>query len=122
MKTFKSTDGLLYAFEEDGSQDDLITSDMVPVTDAEAELIRAASRAPLPAITITPRQIRQVLSAAGLRAQVESAIAAGSQDLKDWWEFASSFERNHPALVATARSMGITDSQIDALFEQASTL
>lgn len=32
----------IHAFEEDGSQDDFIASDMVPVTEAEADLIRLA--------------------------------------------------------------------------------
>lgn len=40
MKTFKKQDGSLWAFEKDGSQDHLITIDMVQVSDAEADSIR----------------------------------------------------------------------------------
>ena len=72
--------------------------------------------------SITPRQIRQVLTASGIRAQVEAAVADGDQDLKDWWEFSSSFERYHPVLVEMATDLGLTDDQIDNLFDQAALL
>lgn len=72
--------------------------------------------------SITPRQIRQVLTASGIRAQVEAAVADGDQDLKDWWEFSSSFERYHPVLVEMATDLGLTGGQIDDLFDQAALL
>lgn len=74
------------------------------------------------AMSITPRQIRQALNSAGLRGRVENFIAAGSQDLKDWWEFSSLFERNHPALISAANSIGLDPEQVDELFSQASSL
>lgn len=40
MKHYKTPTGQIYAFESDGAQDTLIAADMIPVTDAEAELIR----------------------------------------------------------------------------------
>jgi len=69
---------------------------------------------PIPACS--PRQIRQALTGAGLRAQVEAAVAAGSQDLKDWWEFSTTIERNHPEVVAMGTALGQTAAQLDALF------
>lgn len=72
--------------------------------------------------SVSPRQIRQALTAAGLRTQVEAAVAASDQNTKDWWEFATAFERNHPMVSAMAAGLGISEVQIDDLFNQAATL
>lgn len=40
VKYFISTEGALYAFESDGSQDGLITADMRPATESEAAAIQ----------------------------------------------------------------------------------
>ena len=45
--------------------------------------------------SITPRQIRLQLIALGLRQQVEDWVATQPIDIKDQWEFSSSFERNN---------------------------
>jgi hypothetical protein len=74
------------------------------------------------AAEISPRQIRQALNAAGLRAAVETAVASSDQNTKDWWEFASTFERNHPVLVAMAVQLGMSTAQVDSLFAQAVSL
>ena len=70
----------------------------------------------------SPRQIRQVLTAAGLRTAVETAVAAGSQDLKDWWEFSTVIERHHPEVIAMGAALGQTPEQLDALFTAGAAL
>lgn len=65
---------------------------------------------------ISPRQIRQALSAAGLRQQVEDAVNAGSLDLQDWWHYATEFERQHPMVLAMAQQLGVSAAQLDALW------
>ena len=77
---------------------------------------------PVPPISVSPRQIRQALTAAGIRAQVEVVVAAGSQDLQDWWEFATSIEENHTEVLAMASALGLTDEQRHALFVAAKAL
>lgn len=72
--------------------------------------------------SVTPRQIRLALNAAGLRATVENAVKAGNQDIKDWWEYALEIERNHPLIVGMAAQLGITEQQLDELFTLAVTL
>jgi hypothetical protein len=72
--------------------------------------------------TVSPRQIRQALTRAGLRTQVETAVAAGDQDLKDWWEFATSVERQNEHVVAMGAALGQTTEQMDQLFQLAATL
>jgi hypothetical protein len=70
----------------------------------------------------TPRQIRQVLTAVGLRSAVESAVAVGSPDLQDWWEFSTVIERHHPEVIAMGAALGQTPEQLDQLFVTGATL
>lgn len=72
--------------------------------------------------SLSPRQFRQALTALGLRAAVEAAIAAADQDTKDWYEYATTFERNHSVLIAMATALGKTGADIDALFALGATL
>jgi hypothetical protein len=71
---------------------------------------------------ISPRQIRLALTKLNMRTQLETAVAASSQDLKDWWEYSANFERNHPLVAAMATQLGIPSSIIDTLWITASTL
>ncbi len=72
--------------------------------------------------TVSPRQIRQALTKMSMRGPVETAVASGDQDLKDWWEFATQFERTHPQILAMAELLQVTESQLDSLFILAGTL
>lgn len=71
---------------------------------------------------VSPRQIRQALTAFSLRETVESAVAAGSQDVKDWWEFATVFERDHPMVIAMADSLSVSPAHLDSLWIHAAQL
>jgi hypothetical protein len=71
---------------------------------------------------VTPRQIRMALSRAGLRTSVEAAIAAGSQDLKDWYEFSTTFQRSQPLVVQMGVDLGQSPAQLDALWALAASL
>lgn len=86
-----------------------------------AEQIEAKRVAAVPA-TVSPRQIRQALSRVGLRARVEAAVEAGDQDLKDWWEFSSLFERTNPQVTAMGTALAVTGPQLDALWTLAGSL
>lgn len=77
---------------------------------------------PAPIAPISPRQIRQALTRVGLRAAVETAVAAGDQDLKDWWEFSTSFERLNPQVTAMALALAVTDTQLDDLWALGASL
>jgi hypothetical protein len=46
MKTYKDTDDNLFAYELDGSQDYLISSNLIQITDEEAEAIRLSKIIP----------------------------------------------------------------------------
>ncbi len=71
---------------------------------------------------VTPRQIRLALNQLQLRQTVEQAVSSGSQDLKDWWEYALDIERNNALVIGMAGQIGITQQQLDDLFRLASTL
>jgi hypothetical protein len=87
----------------------------------EAAAAEAARLAAVPR-EISPRQIRQALTALSLRDQVENAVAASSTDIKDWWEFSTSVERDNEHVIAMAVQLGVTDRQLDDLFTLAGTL
>lgn len=65
---------------------------------------------------VTPRQIRQAMTAAGLRESVEAAISFSDQDTKDWYEFATEFRRDHEMVAALAEALDVTSQQLDDLW------
>lgn len=89
---------------------------------AEGNMPEPADAAPIVHPSLTPRQIRQALTRAGLRTEVEAAVAAGSQDLRDWWEFSTSFERMHPEVIGMQKALSVTDESLDLLWALGATL
>ena len=120
MQHYKAPDNSLH-FLDSADFEHLLPAGSVPITEAEADALRPAP-ATAPIAPISPRQIRMALTRAGLRSTVEAAVAAGNQDLKDWWEFSTSFERNNPQVVAMGTALGQTSGQLDALWTLGVTL
>lgn len=116
---YKSPDNSLHVIEPEFAY--MLPAGCVPITDEEAEALRPVPPPP-PISPISPRQIRQALTRAGLRASVESAVAAGDQDLKDWWEFSTAFDRLNPQVVAMGSAVGQSSGQLDALWALGATL
>jgi hypothetical protein len=119
MPNYKAPDNSLH-FLDDASLEHILPSGCVQITEEEAEALRPTPVTP--SIVVSPRQIRQALTAAGLRTQVESAISSGNQDMKDWWEFATQFEEDHSLVVAMAKSLNVSKVDLHDLFLLASTL
>lgn len=71
---------------------------------------------------ISPRQIRQALTRAGLRASVEAAVASGDQDLKDWYEFSTAFDRQNPQVTAMGVALDVSPTSLDELWALGATL
>lgn len=94
--------------------------DCTPEEEAEIAA-RKAAPPPVPQ-SISPRQFRQSLTHSGFRADVDSAIAASDQDTKDWYEFATAFERTHPTVASIAESLGYTSDQIDAVWSYGASI
>ena len=70
---------------------------------------------PVPA-SVTPRQFRFALNNANLRTTAETAVSEADQYTKDWWEYATSIDRDNAQLNAMATALNITQEQVDALF------
>lgn len=74
--------------------------------------LKRASLKPLSA-----RQVRLILTQFGYRNQVENAISLATQDVKDEWNYANEFERASPVLNGMAQMLGLTESDVDLMFE-----
>ncbi len=76
--------------------------------------------------SVTARQARLALLAAGLLSSVEQGLAAlpGPQGeaARIEWEYALEIRRDSPLLSAIGMGLGFTEAQIDALFLAASAL
>lgn len=88
----------------------------------EVQVVALTPAPSVPSVVASPRQIRQALTAAGMRAAVEDAVAAGDQDIKDWWNFSTAFERTNPQVTAMATALGVSDEELDGLWALAVTL
>ena len=72
---------------------------------------------------VTMRQARLALLQSGLLATIETAITSGTDEaMKIEWEYATEVKRDWGSLITLVTQLGITDLQLDALFQLASTL
>ncbi len=88
----------------------------------QVQVVALTPEPSVPSVVASPRQIRQALTAAGMRGAVEDAVAAGDQDIKDWWNFSTAFERMNPQVTAMATALGVSDEELDGLWALAVTL
>jgi hypothetical protein len=74
-------------------------------------------------LSVSAWQFRKALNHLGLRAAVEAAISASTnQDLKDGWAYAGTFCSDDPLVATMGAALVQTPAQMYALFEIASTL
>lgn len=136
MKYYK-LNGVVYAFEEDGSQDDYITQDMVRMTSSEVDKhlnpkkymtdeqlydIYVKSLKPL-----TRRQFKLVLLENNLLDQVETLISSVEDTtqrtrLQIEYSEATEFQRTSNSVKYMCNLLGLTEEQINQMWEQGSTL
>lgn len=91
------------------------------VTSASPTEIAERLAARREAMTCTPRQARLALAYAGLLDSVEAWVAGQGAATRIEWEYASEIRRTVGLVTSAASTMGLTDEQIDALFEHAGT-
>ena len=72
--------------------------------------------------TVTMRQARLALLAAGLLDDVEAGIVGAGTAAKIEWEYAQTVDRTSGLVPAMATALGMTELQIDALFISAGSL
>lgn len=73
-------------------------------------------------IIVSAYQLREALNQTGLRTQVEAAIAAGSQTLKDMWQYKKEYDSEAPEVLAIGQAIGKTESEIRDVFALAAGL
>lgn len=75
---------------------------------------------------LTARQLRLGLLSLGKLSDVPTAISALPSPEKEQaeieWQYASEFRRLHPLIVQLIPILGLTDEQVDAVWEQFSTV
>ncbi len=88
------------------------------------ELTPEEKRAAMP--NLTARQLRLGLLRLGKLAGVSIAIAAlpepGKSQAEIEWQFASEFRRLHPLIVQLIPILGLTEEEVDLVWEQYSTV
>ncbi|WP_367846440.1 hypothetical protein [Rhodoferax sp. WC2427] len=124
MQYYKTPDGQVWAFEADGTQDDLITDDMVVMTPEE---VAAHLAPPSPAVpqVVEMVQARLALLHAGHLATVKTAIASmpglAGDEAREVWEFGPRVRRDSNLVAAMAQVLGLDGAALDALFVDAAT-
>ena len=125
MKYYKK-DNEVFAFEIDGSQDEYVTEDMIPMTDDEVgrhvnpekylsdeeRLQLARERMP----NLTPIEFDIKLVDAGLYDQVQELIQSDIK-LKIAYTRATFFSRTDPFIDQARIALGLTDEQVDNIWE-----
>ena len=126
MKYYK-LNNVVYAFESDGSQDDYITEDMVKMTDDEvdrhanpekylSDIEKAQlNRERMP--TLTPIEFDIKLVDAGLYDQVQELIQSDIK-LRIAYNRATFFSRTSSFVDQALIALGLTDEQVDMIWEQ----
>ena len=125
MKYYKLNNDV-YAFEDDGSQDEYITQDMVKMTDDEvdrhvnpekylSDIEKAQlNRERMP--RLTPIEFDIKLVDAGLYDQVQDLISKDIK-LKIAYTRATFFSRTDPFIDQARITLGLTDEQVDEMWE-----
>jgi hypothetical protein len=85
-----------------------------------------ATKPPVPR-SVSRRQARRALLAAGLLASVQPAIdavqdATQRAQMQIDWDDSQEFQRDHPTLIALASALGLDSAGVDALFIAAAAL
>lgn len=87
---------------------------------ATVEAHRAAERRAT--MACTPRQARLALASQGLYEAVQTTVVAISDQARIEWEYATMVERTSPLIDSMKGALGMTDEDLDNLFELAVTL
>lgn len=131
MRAHVVTDGVITNTIEVDSLDampGLIAADTESIGDGVVDgVIVPAPTPPVPVPqSVTMRQARLALHAAGLLAGVDAAIASMQEPAKTAaaieWEYASAVERNAGLVPAMAAALGMSEADIDDLFIAAAAL
>jgi hypothetical protein len=86
--------------------------------DGEQFTVPAPTPDPVPA-SVSPRQARTALRAAGLLSAVNAAVAAAGEQAQIDWDYALEVRRDNPLIASMAAGLNLTSEQVDDLFRAA---
>ena len=90
-----------------------------------AAIVNVEVPTPIPQV-VTMRQARLALLQQGLLASIQPAIDALDEPHRSGanieWEYSQTVERTRPFVLTLGEALGLTDDDLDALFELAATL
>ncbi|EGW22167.1 hypothetical protein [Methylobacter tundripaludum] len=120
MKLYKNIAGTVFAYESDGSQDAFIPNDLIEITEAEADALRAPSAPTIDDLRALTQcaswQFKRALTQLNLRSAVETLISSADQDTRDMWASAANFKRISPFIMSAAAALNKTPEEVDAVF------
>lgn len=82
----------------------------------ETEEVEYTPAPPISPEVVTIRQAKLALLAGGLLDEANAAVAAAGQAAQIEWEYATEVRRDSPLVAGIGPVLGLTESQIDALF------
>lgn len=123
MKYYKKEDGSIWAFEIDGSQDSLITTEFTSMTEAEVTTYLTPKVVIPSAITLV--QLRLSLLSSGNLQKVKDAIAAMTGTDGDYaredFDYRNLITRDSTLVTTISTILNLDNTKLDALFVDAST-
>jgi hypothetical protein len=93
--------------------------------EGDTYVVRTADPATLPEpvpSSISPRQARLVLLAAGKLDEANALIADSDTATRISWEFATQVNRDDPGIIGFASALGFTSGQLDDMFRNGAKL
>ena len=113
-----------------GEQMDELVADLGADAAKYAEMIAECRAAVVPYVAppepvpsaVTPFQAKAALLQAGLLDAAKAGVAAAGPLAQLAWAEALEFKRNSPTMLGLARTLGLTNAQIDDLFRAASRI
>lgn len=138
MKYYKNTNGEVWAFEADGSQDDLITDEFVAMTadeidrhvnplnylsDEEKEQLRLAQFTPLTRYQFFRALLESGYKSADIEAQIQTIEDDYQRELVLLgWQSATNFVRTDESVLLMQNMLDWTDEQVEQMWTYAMTL
>lgn len=132
-RVFAGVETVFYAFPDEatfkGLTEETVTDSEGNTTTVNKELKpeQATVTSQAVPLSVSPRQICQAMNRTPygtgfLRDAVEATVLAGDQDLKDWWNKSTAFERHNPQVLVMAGALGVSETALDALWTLAGGL
>jgi len=137
MKYYKDNDDNVYAFEEDGSQDEYISSELVAISKEEADKIIQKKREEEEAYTpdtlsrfqmLTILKISKLGTGESMYQVVDNFINGLTEEssdniiIKTAWDSASEFRRESLLVSAIQKHLNLSAAEIDELFKNGAQL